>query len=239
MSTLAGQTGFQGTLSKFWDLIDISDNLKRAERAARQVDNGLTSLVNMVAMIILVAVTGALAWKFDFESTMIGLGTLQGILLEGLPSSLVKFSSWLVFAITIAPTVIELFTAAYAKFDVKIIQIYVIAFTGFDLITDIPRAKGFTDQLQAHFDQLGVFSGLGYWIFFFFWLFLSTIGFELSLVIFAYLTVVYARKGVFNHVSVGGTPLNMNRGHNNNNKGGGGNQTVVTAGVVEDIKKVL
>lgn len=228
MSTLAGAGGMAGWLAKFWDLIDVSDNLKRAERAARQVDNGVPSLINLAAMIVLMIVSAALAWKFDFESTLIGLSTLQSIVLEGLPSSLVKFSGALVLCITIAPTVIELFTSAYAKYDVKILQIYVIAFTGFDLITDIPRAKAFTDQLQAHFTQLGMLSGIGYWTFFLFWLFLATIGFELGLVLFGYLAIIYARKGMFNHVPAPAPRMPQQQG--------GGSK--VTSGVVEDVRKV-
>lgn len=196
MSSLVGQTALQKKLLWFWDMIDISENIKRAERTARGHSNGLGAWMNAVAMAILTIVAFSLAYKFDFESTFIGMSTLRSVVLTDLPASVLKFSTWIIIALTIAPTVIELFTAAYAKADVKIMQIYIMGFTGFDLITDIPRALTFTNQLQANFDQLGAFSGLAYWAFFIVWLFLSTIGFELGLMITGYLTAVYLIKAI-------------------------------------------
>lgn len=187
--------GMQAKLMWFWDLIDISENMKRVEMQARRITSG--SWGHAVVMAILALISFALAWTFDFESTLIGMSTLRETVLPNLPSSLVKFSVYVSLALTLAPTLIELFTSAYAKADVKVFQIYVIAFTGFDLITDIPRAKAFTDQMQAHFDQMGpLFDLIGYWAFFLFWLFLSTIGFELGLILFGYLAIIFTLKAI-------------------------------------------
>lgn len=191
-----GHSALQKRLVWFWDCIDISENIKRAKMTARGHGNGMEAWMNAGAMVVLTMIALALAWKFDFESTLIGMSTLRDTVLDGLPASVLKFSTYLVVAITVAPTIIELFTAAFAKADIKIIQVLIIAFTGFDLITDIPRAMTFTNQLQANFDQLGVLSFFAYWAFFLFWLFLSTIGFELVMVIFGYLTLVYVIKGL-------------------------------------------
>lgn len=197
MSTLVGQTALQKKLIWFWDCIDISENIKRAEATARRHPNGLGAWMNAAAMTVLTIIALVLAWKFDFESTIIGMSTLRDTVLEGLPASVLKFSVYIVFALTLAPTFIEMFTSAYAKADIKIIQILIIAFTGFDLVTDIPRAMTFTTQLQANFDQLGpIFGWIGYWVFFLFWLFLSTIGFELSMIIFGFLAIVYTIKAL-------------------------------------------
>lgn len=185
--------GLQTKLMWFWDLIDISANMKRVEDQARRITSG--TLGHAIVMAVLALISFALAWTFDFESTLIGMSTLRETVLPNLPSSLIKFSIYISLALTLAPTLIELFTSAYAKADVKVMQIYVIAFTGFDLITDIPRAKAFTDQMQAHFDQMGpLFDLLGYWAFFLFWLFLSTIGFELGLILFGYLAILFTLK---------------------------------------------
>lgn len=197
MSSLTGNTAIQKKLIWFWDCIDISENIKRAEATARRHPNGLHAWMMVVAMTVMTVITFALAWKFDFESTLIGMTTLRDTVLEGLPASVMKFSIYIAFALTLAPTFIELFTASFAKADIKIIQVLIIAFTGFDLITDIPRAMTFTNQLQANFDQLGpLFGWVGYWVFFLFWLFLSTIGFELVMIIFAFLAIVYFIKAL-------------------------------------------
>lgn len=198
MSSFTG-TG-KGTIQRgliwFWDLIDISDNMRRCETAARRHNNGLTAWANFVAMLVLTIVAFALAWKFDFESTLIGMSSLKDTVLEGLPSSVLKFSYFIILALTVAPTVVEMFTGAFAKADVKIMQVYVVAFTIFDLITDIPRVTMFVNQNQSSIDLLGPLSGIGYWIFFMLWLFLATIGFELGLVLTGYLAIIYFFKGL-------------------------------------------
>lgn len=205
-----GKGAVQKGLVWFWDMIDISDNMRRVEMAARKHNNGLTAWANFGAMLVMTVVALALAWKFDFESTLIGMSSLQDTVLEGLPSSVLKFSYFIILALTIAPTIVELFTGAFARADVKIMQVYVIAFTIFDLITDIPRVTMFINQHQSSVDLLGVFSGIGYWIFFILWLFLATIGFELGLVLTGYLAIIYFFKGLAGDEPVrGGSGMKM------------------------------
>jgi hypothetical protein len=74
--------------------------------------------------------------------------------------------------------------------------VYVVAFTIFDLITDIPRVTMFVNEHQASVDLLGPLSFVGYWVFFVLWLFLATIGFELGLVLTGYLAIIYFFKGL-------------------------------------------
>lgn len=194
MSFGKGKTPTQRFLFWFWDCIDISENMVRVEKKSREHVNGLGAWWNVAAMLTLTLFSLVLAWKFDFESTLIGMSTLRDTVLTDLPASVLKFSTFIVVALTIAPTVIELFTGAFARADVKIMQLYVIGFTGFDLVTDIPRAMTFTNQMQANFDLLGALSGIGYWAFFLVWLFFATIGFELVLVLTGYLTIIYVFK---------------------------------------------
>lgn len=195
MSTLGrGTTPVQKLLYWFWDCIDISENIKRAENKAYEHKNGSSAWLNVVAMATMTIVCAALAWRWDIESTLIGMSTLRETMLADLPASVMKFSTIIAVCLTIAPTIVEMFTAAFAKADIKIVQVYIIAFTIFDTITDIPRSITFTNQMQANFDQLGMFSGVAYWIFFCGWLFLATIGFELGMVVFGWLTVTYIFK---------------------------------------------
>jgi hypothetical protein len=95
----------------------------------------------------------------------------------------------------LGPTVIELFTAGMAKEDVKIIQATIIGMSLFDLITDIPRTYAFALQLWPQLDLLPWYiSYLSFWGFFFFWLFMSTFGFEVLSIIFAFAAIGFAWK---------------------------------------------
>lgn len=229
MKTTMGNTALQKRLMWFWDCIDISENIKRAETTARRHPNGLGAWMNAGAMLVLTIIALVLAWKFDFESTLIGMSTLRDTVLEGLPASVLKFTTYIVIALTVAPTVIELFTSAFAKADIKIVQVLIIAFTGFDLVTDIPRAMVFTNQLQANFDQLGILAAPAYWAFFLFWLFLSTIGFELVMVIFGFLAIVYLIKALAGNE----TPVRSGKG-----LGGIPKQTVVDIGTTDKVEVI-
>lgn len=226
MSSLGrGNTPVQRLLAAFWDTIDISENIKRAENKAREHQNGPSAWMNFGAMLVMAVVCAALAWRWDIESTLIGMSTLRETMLADLPASVMKFSTIIAVCLTVAPTIVEMFTAAFAKADIKIVQIYIIAFTIFDTITDIPRSITFTNQMQANFDQLGMFSGIAYWIFFCGWLFLATIGFELGLVIFGWLTIVYFFKAMATE-----QPTRSVKGFGGGGGGGVPKQTVVDVG---------
>lgn len=187
---------FADKLEWLWSLMDISENLAAADKTAAKVGNDLiTSGIHFAAFLMLSVVTGALAWHFDFESTIVGVSTLQNAVLPGLPSSAQQFSTFIAFGFGIAPTLIEIFTAAFARAQIKILQIFVVGLTAFDMVTDIPRALSFTNSLNKHFDTLGpLIGGFAHWVFFILWLFLSTIGFELGFIIFIFLTIIFFFK---------------------------------------------
>lgn len=191
-------TGIQAKLESLWSLMDISDNLRRADEEITKIGNDLlTCTIHFVAYFMLTVVTGVLAWHFDLESTIIGISTLQNAIIPNLPSSAQEFSLFISVGFSIAPTLIELFTTFLARAQIKILQMFVVGLTAFDMVTDIPRAISFVNSLNDHFAQLGwAFGGATKWIFFLFWLFLCTIGFELAFVIFAFSTIVFFFKGL-------------------------------------------
>ncbi len=215
-----------------WDLMDISENLKRAKNQAVHVGNDfLTSGIHFLAFLVLSMVTGAMAWHFDLESTIIGISTLQQAVIPNLPSAAQSFSGHLAVGFSVAPTLIEIFTATFAKVQIKILQIFVVGLTAFDAITDIPRAIGFTNSLQAHFDQLGpIFGWITYWMFFFFWLFLSTIGFELGFIIFGFLTITFFFKAFNMQKEARAVKFSNNNGNKNNNKNNNKEPAIITLG---------
>jgi len=201
-----------------WDMVDISLNLHRTERWVRTVDNGLTSLLHAVGMAMLFIVSLSLAWYFDIESTIVGLTTIRNFVIPSIPEQAARITGIVIFSLTIAPTLMELLTAGIAKEDVKIIQIGIIAFTLFDLVTDIPRTYGFAMSLWPQFELLswGI-SHISFWIFFFIALLFGTLGYELATVLFAYATIAFVLKSIGVQATQQVPRLNKGGGGNNNN----------------------
>jgi|SRR5215216_5494699 len=182
-------------LLAFWDLIDISENLHKVARGVARTPNGLNSAIHLPAMLIAMVFFGGLAWFFDFQSTILGMQTLQELVVPSLPLQAAKLTQLIVLSLSLGPTIIELFTAGFAKEDVKIVQATIIGMSLFDLITDIPRTYAFALQLWPQLDLLPWYlSYLSFWGFFFFWLFMSTFGFEVLTIIFAFAFLGYAWK---------------------------------------------
>lgn len=198
MTTSTVNGAFVEKLEWLWSMMDISDSLKKAYNQSLNVGNDIiTGLMHLLAFAALTLVMGALAWHFDLESTIIGISTLQNSVIPGLPSSAQAFSIYIGVGFSLAPTLIEIFTAAFARAQIKILQLMVVGLTAFDMVTDIPRAIAFTNSMDTHFYQLGlIFGFIAKYSFFLFWLFLCTIGFELTFVIFAYLTGLFFFKSL-------------------------------------------
>lgn len=180
----------------FWDLIDISENIRRAsDDVISKVDDGFDSLVHAVPMIFLAMVAAVCAWHFDFEATLDGFASLRNTILPGIEAKTADLGGLIVLALTIAPTLGEIFTASYAKANIKIVQMLIIAFTLFDIVTDIPRTMKFMLDNGASFDLLpwGI-STIVFWFCFLLWLFMATIGFELLTALFGYAAICYVVK---------------------------------------------
>lgn len=197
MQTFQPRTTTGKLLLYLWDMIDISENLRRVERWVRGVDNGLTSLFHAAGMLGLFLVAVTLAWTFDIKSTLNGLATVREFVIPSLPEQVLRFTTIVVVALTFAPTLMELLTAGMAKENIKIIQIAIIGFTFFDLVTDIPVTYSFAMALWPNFELLawGV-SHVSFWIFFFVALLFSTLGFELASVLFGYALIAFIFKSI-------------------------------------------
>jgi hypothetical protein len=179
----------------WYDFINVNTNLARAERVARAIDNGMQAGLNFIAMFILTIITFYLAWHFDFASTYEGLSGLRDTIIPALPQWLAISGAIITALITVAPTLVEIFTSDLAKANIAVIRMFVLGFSLFDVITDIPVTKTWIDRFQSSFDALGpVLGWIAYQVAFFGWLSMATIGFQLSLVIFGYLTIIYGRK---------------------------------------------
>lgn len=192
----------------YWDFMDVNANLTRAEWVARQIGNGWHAGINFAVMVILTGLAIILAWHFDFHSTYAAMETLISHIVIGLPdwvglndtSEKGAATAALIVAIisavvTIAPTLMEIFTSNLARANILVIKVFVLGASAFDVITDIPTTKAWIATWQPSFDALpGPIAWIVYWVAFFIWLAMATVGFQLTVAIFFYMTIIYFRK---------------------------------------------
>jgi len=190
------RNSFQSFLEYFWDLIDISENIVRTRIAIKRHADGLGSLFLCALSLIGVIVFAALSWRFDVLSTMQGMRAIEESITPTLPESIKKYSDFIFICITLAPTVIELGTSAFAKMNVKSIQLAIIGLALFDLATDIPVAYEFilTRLWPNIADMSALISFPLFYAAFFVWLLFSTFLFELITIIMAYAAFCYLVK---------------------------------------------
>lgn len=196
----------------YWDFMDVNSNLSMAEYVARStVPNGGQAGLNFFMMLLIVLPLSILAaWHFDFHSTYDGMTvfiteimtSVSPIIGMTAPADPTQATKWVAtitaiisIIVTVAPTVMELFVSNFARSNITVIKIFVLGASAFDVITDIPTTKAWVDKFIPTLDTLGPIIGfVMYWIVFFIWLALATVGFQLSVVIFGYTTYIYLVK---------------------------------------------
>lgn len=178
-----------------WDMVDITENMKRVKDYVLEVDNGFDALWHSLVFALLSLATFAGAWYFDIQSTIEGMKSFTDLVVPSLPGQSARLTWWIIAAITALPTLLELFSGGIAKKNVKIVQLAIIGFTLFDAVTDIPRVYGFTLQLWPQIQLLGW--GIDWVVFYGYFivtLFFATLGIEVLAVLFGYLTVSFIWK---------------------------------------------
>jgi hypothetical protein len=158
------------------------------------ISNGLASRLNVVVFAILTVCALTLTWYFDLQSTMVGMGNLTTRIVPELPTQVATYSAMVIVAFTLMPTLLEIFTAGLARFNVKIVQIMIIGMTLFDILTDMPRAYELTMGFWPQIQQTGIFSPIIFWFVYLIVQLLATIGFELGAVVFGYATLIFIAK---------------------------------------------
>lgn len=187
-------------LDDLWDAIEISEVLGRVYKVLSSMQNDfIFNIVWFASMCILALGAGFFALKFDYLSTLHALDTTREFILKDniLPQQFagINLVSIVLLAITLAPTLVEFFGAIFAKAQIRVIQLLVIGFTVFDIITDIPTVTQFVMLHHEAIDQFGLFfSWLAYVLFFGAWLILASFGFELALCIFVYAAIFFAGR---------------------------------------------
>jgi hypothetical protein len=184
-------------LEDFWDLIDISELLGRTAKVLQGMQNDFTfNVISIMASVVMSVFFFILALKFDYESTWNALSITREFIQEGtlIPETITGFSlpSFILLLVTLAPTAIELFGAAFARAQIRVVQLAVIALSIFDAVTDVPTVTVFLMKHAVYFDMLGwAISTLAYFIAFILWLFFATFGFELLLCMSVYITIFF------------------------------------------------
>jgi hypothetical protein len=174
----------EALLYSFWSAIDVSDNLMRALHALR----GLHGMPAAIAAIPLLLMSYALAWLvlyFDVSSTYAWAVKAADKITPVIPPDLTPFAGYLIVALTLLPTLVELFSARFAAAGIAVAQIMVFVMSLFDAITDWPRVVDFCELYHPTFATLGRGGEVLFVAFRVAWLWMATFGFEMLFVVFA------------------------------------------------------
>jgi hypothetical protein len=186
-------------MDRFFDMIDLGENIKRAMRAIRDVTD-IAALVTIGPTALLAILFTALAWHFDIQSTWRWSDVAVQQLRPTFVGQFAEYLPVLVFTLSMLPTLVELFTVRFARADIALAQWLVYFFVAFDLVTDWPTASDFIDGYVASgvFDRLGLLATPAIWAAKIVWLLVASFGFEMLCIVFGLATL--------------GLLLNLNRG---------------------------
>lgn len=179
----------------FLDAIDLSENIKRALNAVRNI-RGLSALVTALAFIAICVGLAPLIWYFDVEATIESTDAAVTYILPTLPERVAASVGLVTLALTLLPTLIELFGARFAAAGITFASALVYGFSLFDAVTDWDRTEQFCEIYRRDFDQAGLLGQLLFYVFRIVWLFLATFGFELLFIVFAVTAVVLLFVGM-------------------------------------------
>lgn len=172
----------------FFELIDLSTNLERGLHIVHNL-YGLPALVMGVALTMVTVGLLPLVWFLDIDSTLDYAGPALQQVLPVLPDWALPYSVVLVFALTMLPTFIELFTARFAVY-IRGAAFLVYGFAILDAVTDYPRVKLVLDAYKIYFDGMGIVGVVLYWIMHPIGLLLASFVFEVLVVVFAICAVM-------------------------------------------------
>ena len=171
-------------MNSFWGYIDLSDNLQRALSSIRGI-RGINALLLAAALGFISYGLFWLVWYFDIGATLDWTSQAIAVIAPSIPPGMAPYAGALVLAITLLPTLIELFTARFARDGIVVASGLVFAFSLFDMITDWPRVVVFFDAYAGAFARLGILRWPAFYIIRLLWLFMASFGFELLFILFA------------------------------------------------------
>lgn len=171
-------------MKAFLDSIDLSTNISRGLMAIRGIV-GLNALILAGALSLICVALAPMIWYFDLDATLYATDVATSVILPSLPYEWASAAGFIALALTLLPTLVELFGARFAQVGIRVAAGLVYLFSVFDAVTDWPRVAEFCAAYRDYFDGLGLAAGLAFWAFRALFLFLATFGFELLFVVFA------------------------------------------------------
>lgn len=193
-------------LTWFWDAIDISNNINRAQVFLRKVEPGFMTWFYICGFVFLASGMATLAWYFDLDSTIQATSQFRSTVVEAIPSAQMEWGWYLVLVFTLLPTAMEIFSAGFAKEKIAVLQIAVIALCIFDMVTDMPRVGSFLATYDAYFQNMlpgspqiiqSVVGGITYAITYCLMLFMATFGFEMGTVVLVVSAILLFLREIF------------------------------------------
>jgi hypothetical protein len=176
----------------FLNLIDLSLNIQRGMQAIRGVTGGVAAMM-AVGLTVLACGLAPLVWYFDLSATMDYAGPLITQLAPTLPARVVAFSSFVVLAVTLLPTIVELLLPRIGA-SVQAAAFLVFGFSAIDAITDWPRVVTVMAAYRGGFEPWGVPGLLLWYVLHPVLLLFSTFLFELLFVLCLALILVLVLK---------------------------------------------
>lgn len=174
-------------LTGFWDAIDVSANIRRGLVAVHGV-GGLPALILMLALGGINYGLFWLVWTFDISSTLDWSNTAAETIAAMTDTASVavvgQYAGYVVLALTLMPTLVELFGSIFAKQQIVFASALVFTFSLFDMITDWPRVVQFFDAFTGAAERGGPLGWLAFYMLRIGWLFMASFGFEALLVVF-------------------------------------------------------
>jgi hypothetical protein len=175
-------------LTAFWDAIDVSTNIKRGLTAIRGI-SGLPALILFAALAGINFGLFWLVWTFDIASTLDwsdqAANKIASMSNTSAAPMMGQYAGYVVLALTLLPTLTELFGSIFAKAQIVFASWLVFAFSLFDMLTDWPRVVEFFDGFTMAADGGGPLGWLAFYALRIVWLFMASFGFEALLVVFA------------------------------------------------------
>lgn len=176
------------SMGQILEALDLSNNMDRCVEEVKTISPSHLWAYGLVYAILGLFVAFPLAWHFDLDSSWDAMEQLRTVIEASQSTNPLLLTLGISFtfvavALTYASTLFEMFGGRLARGGVVVFQAMVWAFVGFDLFTDLPRAKAFVETTKPFFDNGGVLGNIGYYLWFTVWWLLSTYGFELALVL--------------------------------------------------------
>lgn len=182
-------------LEAFWKTVDISDNLSLTTKVVKSVPYGWQAGAFALVSWAAAFGWGWMAWTFDLHSSWSAMAKVREMLAASLAG--LAFATYVGYMLTYMPTLLEMFGARFARFNIVIVQIAVIGLSIFDLFTDLPETQELMNHAWGFFAQGGILGYVSWYVLFALWWFLSSYGWELLFCIFLWAAVGFTIRWLY------------------------------------------